>query len=168
MAITSIPTNTSLLQTTKYTFIIPDKPFLRYFCQTVNMPGVSTSPVEIPTPFSPTFRHGDTLRYDALAINAIIDEDFRVWEETYKWLVSLTTPTQFSEYAKHPTRRSELYFDGVLTLNNNSNVPNMRIKFFHCHPISLGSVNFTTMDSADVIPTADIVFQFDRLEVVRD
>ena len=55
------PDNTSILQSTKFTFIIPDMPFLKYFCQTVNLPSVSTNEVMVPTPFSNTYRHGDKL-----------------------------------------------------------------------------------------------------------
>ena len=86
---TNTPENTSILQSTKFTFLIPDKPFLKYFCQTVSIPSVSTSEIQVPTPFSATYRHGEKLNYDALVITALMDEDLRVWEETYNWLVSL-------------------------------------------------------------------------------
>ena len=65
------PQNTSILQSTKFTFIIPDLPFLKYFCQTVNLPSVSTTEVMVPTPFSATYRAGDKLVYDAFTITAI-------------------------------------------------------------------------------------------------
>ena len=85
-----IPENTSILQPTKFTFVIPDLPFARYFCQTVSLPGISTSEVAVPSPFANTYRHGDKLVYDAFSINAIVDEELLVWEETYKWLLSMT------------------------------------------------------------------------------
>ena len=49
--LTKIPENSSLLQATKYTFVIPELPFARYFCQKVDVPGVSTNAVNVPTPF---------------------------------------------------------------------------------------------------------------------
>ena len=52
--IARIPDNLSFLQTTKYTFIIPELPFARYFCQSVNLPGASTTEVAINTPFATT------------------------------------------------------------------------------------------------------------------
>lgn len=166
--ISKIPENTSILQTTKFSFVIPDLPFARYFCQTINLPGVSTNSVEVSTPFSSTFRHGDKLTYEPFSINAIIDEDLRVWDETYKWLVSMTKPTSFTEYRnRFGTSPSQIYYDGFLTINTNANNPNIRIKFKNVHPTSVGSVQFNTAENAETIPTADIVFQYDYFEFER-
>jgi hypothetical protein len=166
---TNTPENTSILQLTKFTFIIPDKPFLKYFCQTVQIPSVSTSEIEIPTPFSATYRHGEKLKFDPLTITALMDEDLRVWEETYSWLKSLTRPTSFEEYPRK-TRKdisTPLYFDGYLTVNTNANNPNIRVKFLNCHPTSIGIVNFDTKVDADSIPTADFTFRYDYFEIER-
>ena len=165
--VSKTPENTSILQSTKFTFLIPELPFARYFCQTVSLPGVSTSEVIVSSPFSNTYRHGDKLNYDVFSINAIVDEDLRVWEETYKWLVALTKPTKFGEYGKTSFGDGRLYFDGILTINTNANNPNLRIKFKNCHPTSLGAINFNTSENAETIPTADINFRYDQFEIVR-
>ena len=89
------PENSSFLQPNKFTFSFPTLPFLKYFCQTVNIPGVSTSPVTVDNPFSNTYRHGDKLMYDQMNLSVIVDEDIRVWEETYNWLLALTFPSEF-------------------------------------------------------------------------
>ncbi len=163
------PDNTSLLQLAKFTFMIPDKPYLKYFCQNVSLPSISTNPVEVPTPFSNTYRHGDKLVFDTFTISALVDEDLRVWEETYKWLVSLTRPQKWEEYAKKTVRdvQTPLYFDGYLTINTNANNPNLKVKFHNCHPISLGGVNFDTKVDADNIPTCDVTFRYDLYELER-
>lgn len=166
------PDNTSILQSTKFTFLIPDKPFLKYFCQSVNLPGVGTTEVPIQTPFSTTFRHGDKLVYEPLTITAMIDEDLRIWEETYKWLQGLTRPHSAEEYLRKPNQKpslggAPLYYDGFLTLNTNANNPNIRIKFRNCHPTTLGLINFDTKVNADTIPTCDITFRYDTFEIER-
>ena len=94
------PQNSSILQLTRFTFIIPDKPFLKYFCQTVSLPSVTTGEVTVPTPFSNTYRHGDKLTYEPLTITAMVDEDMKVWQETYNWLSSLTRPQSFEKYPR--------------------------------------------------------------------
>lgn len=163
---TNIPQNTSLLQVNKFTFLIPDKPYLKYFCQTVSIPSVSTSEIEVPTPFSRTYRHGEKLNYDVLTITALVDEDLRIWQETYNWLKSLTRPSSFEEYPrKSKTDRTPLYFDGYLTINTNANKPNIRIKFFNCHPTSISMINFDTKLDAETIPTCDITFRYDLFEI---
>lgn len=162
------PQNSSILQLTRFTFIIPDKPYLKYFCQTVSIPTVSTTEVTVPTPFSNTYRHGDKLQYEALSITAIVDEDMRIWEETYSWLSSLTRPESFEQYPRKSLQdKTPLYFDGYLTVNTNANNPNIRFKFHNCHPVSLGGIDFDTKTDADNIPTCTIQFRYDLFEVER-
>ncbi len=162
------PQNSSILQLTRFTFIIPDKPFLKYYCQTVSIPSVSTSAVTVATPFSNTYRHGDKLEFEALSITAIVDEDMRIWEETYNWLKGLTRPSSSEEYLRKGLQdTTPLYFDGYLTVNTNANNPNIRFKFHNCHPVSLGGVDFDTKTDADNIPTCTIQFRYDLFEVER-
>jgi hypothetical protein len=166
---TTLPYNQSLLQTTKYTFFIADHPYLRYFCQTVSLPSISTTAVPIPTPFSTTWRHGDKLVFEPFTVTALVDEDLRVWEETYKWMVGLTRPSDYCQYRHHPKEAKEppLYYDGALTINTNANRPNLRLKFYDCHPVELGAINFDTKSSPDNTPTFDITFRYDIYEIER-
>jgi hypothetical protein len=166
-ALIAIPENTSFLQPTKFTFTFPNLPFARYFGQTVMLPGVSTSPVDVETPFATTWRHGDKLQYEQLSITAIIDEDLRVWEETFNWLIALTKPTEFPEYIKYNKRDNPAYYDAVLTINTNANNPNLRFVFHDCHPISLGAIQFNVSDSAENTLTTDITFRYDYFQISR-
>ena len=166
-SLTKIPENSSLLQTTKYSFVIPELPFAKYFIQKVRLPGVSTTAVEVPTPFSKTKRHGDTLVWNEFTMTVLIDEDLRVWEETFDWLKSLTKPTRFEEYHHRKVSLKELYYDGILTINTNSNIPNLRFKFHDCHPVALGDIDFDTTTSAEETITVDITFAYDYYEIER-
>lgn len=163
----TIPQNSNFLQSTKYSFLIPNLPFARYFCQSINLPGVTSNEVEIPTPFSNTFRHPTKMSFESFSISFLIDEDLRVWEETYKWIVSLTRPESYSQYVKSNDRQASPYQDGILTINTNANLPNLRIKFKNVFPVSLGGIQFGTMNSADTTPTADLTFRYDLFEFER-
>lgn len=165
--LTTIPQNTSFLQSTKYTFVIPNLPFARYFCQSINLPGVSSNEIEVPTPFSNTYRHPTKMTFEPFTISFLIDEDIKVWEETYKWIVSLTRPESNSQYVKYRDRDNSPYQDGVLTVNTNANIPNIRIKFRNVFPVSLSGIQFGTMNSADTTPTADLTFRYDIFEFER-
>jgi hypothetical protein len=167
-AMTTIPENTNFLQRTKFTFIIPNLPFAKYFCQTVTMPGVATNEVMVPTPFVDTYRHGDKLQYEPLMISFLIDEDFRVWEETYNWIKSLTVPHNFNEYRRFKNQKVEAYYDGILTFNNNANRPNFRVKFIGCHPTSLSAVDMSVMENADSTPTALLSFRYQYFDIERN
>ena len=160
----TIPDNTNFLQTTRFTFIIPQLPFLKYFCQTVLMPGAATAEVNVPTPFADTYRHGDKLVYDPLTVTALSDEDLRVFEETHDWLAYLTNPIKFNQFKY---KFSERYYDGILTSNTNANLPNVRIKFRNCHPVTLGSIQFDSTTTADITPVFDLTFRYDLFEIER-
>jgi len=166
-ALTQIPENTSFVQPTKFTFSFPQLPFLRYFAQTSTIPGVSTSDILVPTPFVNTYRHGEKLVFETFTINALVDEDLRVWQESYDWLKALTKPTRFEEYNRFKTTEGKLYHDALLTVNTNANLPNVRFKFKDCHPISIGSLAFNTVDNADTTMTLDITFRYDYYEIDR-
>lgn len=165
--LTKIPTNTSFVQPTKFTFAFPTLPFLKYFCQTAQLPAVSTSSVPIPTPFVTTHRHGDTLVYDSFDITAIVDEDLRVWEETYNWLVALTKPEKFSQYVKYYNENNTPYHDAILTINTNANINNIRILFKDCHPVSLSNIQFDTKSNADNAIIMDVTFRYDYYLIER-
>ena len=165
---TDVPENTSLLQPTKFTFEFPDMPQIKYYCQSVAIPGMSTTEIAVPTMFNTTYRHGEQINFDPLTITAIIDEDFRVVEETMKWLYSLTRPTDFNQYPrKFLGDKTPLYKDGILTINTNANLPNFRIKFHDCHPTMIGGVPFDTKISADTIMTVDITYRYDYWTIER-
>lgn len=165
--LTTIPQNTSFLQSTKYTFVIPNLPFARYFCQSINLPGVTSSEVEVATPFSNTYRHPTKMSFEPFTISFLIDEDIRTWEETYKWIVSLTRPESYNQYVKNLSKDATAYQDGLLTINTNSNLPNLRINFRNVFPISLTGIQFGTMNSADNTLTADVTFRYDLFEIQR-
>lgn len=156
------PTNTSFLQPHKFTFEIPTLPFLRYFCQAVTFPGVSTTAPEVPSPFANMYRHGDKLVFEPLIVQTLIDEDLRVWIETFDWLVALTKPAEFEQYKRFHDPERRLYHDGVLTFNTNANNPNIRARFTHCHPVSISNIQMNTSHNADNVFTADIMFRYDQ------
>lgn len=162
--LTTIPENTNFLQSTKFSFVLPGLPFATYFCQTVLFPSISTSEAPQPTPFSDVYRYGDKLQFDPLTITFLVDEDFRTWEQSFQWLSYLTNPVKFKQF-EHMFRSR--YYDGILTFNTNSNVPNLRCKFLHCHPISLGSIQLATSDSAQITPICDLTLRYDRFEFER-
>lgn len=165
--LTQIPENTSFLQSRKHTFVIPTLPFLKYFVQSTTLPGIGTSAVQVSSPFADMYRHGDKLVFDPFTLTVIVDEDIRVWEETWNWLVSLTKPKQFTEYVKFNNANGKPYHDALLTLNNNANIPNVRIKFTYCHPVSMSALQLSAIDNADTIVTCDITFRYDQMEIQR-
>lgn len=165
--ITRNPENTNFLQTTKYTFVIPNLPFAKYFCQNINLPGITSNEIEVATPFASTYRHPTKMSFEPFTISFLVDEDLRTWEETYNWIVSLTRPESYNQYIKSRDKTASPYQDGFLTINTNANLPNIRIKFQNVFPVSLSGIQFGTMTSADTTPTADVTFRYDIFKIER-
>ena len=162
-----IPENTSLFQSRKYTFVFPTMPFLNYMIQSVALPRIGTSAPVQSSPFADLHRHGDKLQYDPITITCLLDEDLRVWEETHNWLVALTKPQMFPQYFRNSNGKQTGYHDAILTINNNANIPNIRIKFTNCHPLDVSSIALDTTVNADVAQTVDFQFRYDWFEIQR-
>lgn len=169
--LTGTPDNVSTLQGNKFILSFPKLPFLNFFCQDAGIPGLSTSPVPVPTPFSDTFRHGDKMVFEPLTVNIIVDEDLRVWEEMFLWLTGLTHPENFEEYIRSKNYaykgKEALYQDAVLTTNTNANNPNIRFHFTACHPISIGTLNLSSKAEPTEPLILPVTFRYDRVGINR-
>lgn len=157
--------NTNYLETAKFVFVTHSMPHLNLFCQTIEMPGVSTTPAIQPNPLVDIPRSGDKLVFAPLTISFIVDEDLRVWEEVYNWLKGITFPEKFSEYRLQ--KQKGIYTDANLIFLKNSNTDNFSVRFHNCTPMSLSGIRMTTTEDAKTILTADlqlayILFKFDR------
>jgi hypothetical protein len=177
-ALTRTPTNTNLLQTTKYRVIFDRLPGATYFCQSVNVPGVSLTEIPRPTPFIDLYHPGEKMIYDTFNMTFLIDEDMRAWTELHDWVRGMTFPTDFQEYvnlerqAKAPyirgrERNKPQYSSAILTLYTNKNNPSFRVKFVDLFPTSVSSVLFSAQDSAENIAMADATFRFAYYEYER-
>jgi hypothetical protein len=179
-ALTRNPINTNLKQSTKFKLNFDRLPGLTYFCQSVNLPGVSASEVPRSTPFVDVYVPGEKLVYDTFNVTFTVDEDMRAWTEVHDWLRGFTFPTKFEEYvnlirqgnqsytrSNFGVKDAAQYSSAILTLYTNKNNPNLRIKFVGMFPISLSTVIFNTQDTAENIITADATFRFSYYDYER-
>jgi hypothetical protein len=177
-ALTRTPTNTDLLQSTKFRVTFDRLPGATYYCQGANVPGVSLTEIPRFTPFIDLYVPGEKMVYDTFNITFLVDEDMRNWTEIHDWIRGMTFPTNFKEYvdlqrtAKAPYIRamdkmSPQYSSAILTLYTNKNNPNFRIKFVDLFPTSVGTLLFNAQDSAENIVLADATFRFSYYEYER-
>lgn len=157
--------NDNFLQATKFSVVIEGLPYLSYFCQTLIIPGVSTSEVDVPTPYSDYFVTGDKLQYDYLTFTFLVDEDLRVWEESFNWLQGITYPLDSNQYAKQ--KQKGTYHDATVIIHTNSNLDNLVFKFANCHPVSLGPLSLDFSSNADNVIVADLTLRYDYFTIER-
>lgn len=160
-AITRSPENTNPLQPTKFLLTFSRISTAQYFCQSVNLPGVSLGEINIPTPFLDMYSPGTKLSYDPLEMEFIVDEDLQSWKNIYDWFLSMADPDGFERREGSRELQSNKHFsDATLTILSALNNPIIRIQYVNVFPLSIGDIQFDTTKSADTIVTARATFRY--------
>jgi hypothetical protein len=155
------PQNTNLLQPTKFLLTFARIKDTQYFCQEVNLPGVTLGEVIRDTPFLDMFSPGTKLTYDPLEIEFTVDEELLAWKNLYDWFLSIADPDGFEKrtYVRE-LQRTEHFSDAYLTVLSALNNPILRIEFTNLFPLTLSNIQFDTKLSADSIVTAKATFRY--------
>lgn len=162
------PTNTSLLQPTKFQFTFARMPNLTYFCQNISLPGASLSEITRNTPFVDIYSPGEKLIYETLDLTFLVDEDLRTWLEIYDWMVGLTFPENFDQYRRMIKEKADFggkTSDATLTVLSNKNQPNIRANFKGCFPTSVGQLNFDVTSDANQVMTSSVTIRYDYFTI---
>lgn len=177
-AITRNPVNKDILQSTKFRLNFARLPGVTYFCQTANLPGIPLTEVVRATPFVDLYVPGEKLIYDTFNVTFLINEDLSSWEKLHDWLRAMTFPHDFNEYRNLPRLSEDAgfraqnkgqpqYTDASLTIYTNKNNPQIRISYKDLFPTSLGGIQFSALDSAENIITADAVFRYSYYNIEK-
>jgi len=145
-----IPSNISPLSPNGFMFTINKLPEINFFCQQVNLPGITLGAPEFGNPFNVAPIPGETLTYDTLDVQFLVDENMQNYRSIYNWIVALGFPENYSQYltfvnAADLQRTSELaknYSDASLVVLGSNNNPIQTIQFHDAFPISLTSLTF--------------------------
>ena len=173
--LTRTPQNTNTIQPTKYLLVFDRIPNAQYFCQTVNIPGVSTGSAVYNTPVYDINVASNKMAYNLFTIKFLIDEQVQSWQDLYNWFLSYASPQGFDQRnaltriqnAKKNQGYLTSYSDATLNVLSGLNNPLVRVHFTNMFPVSLGDINFDTTESADTILTADATFMFEYMEFVQ-
>jgi hypothetical protein len=160
-AITRSPENTNLLQPTKFLLTFSRIATTQYFCQTVNLPGVSLGEVVRVTPFLDMYSPGTKLTYEPLEMEFMVDEELLSWKNLYDWFTSMADPDGFEKRDGSRELQTIKYFsDATLTVLSALNNPILRIQYTNVFPLSISDIQFDTTKSADTIIIAKATFRY--------
>ena len=168
------PSSTGFLQPTKFELVFARLPSTTYFCQTVNIPGVTLGEVVTPTPFADLYSPGEKLVYETLSIDFLIDEEMKGWREIHDWMRGAGKPTTFDEY-KNLSSISKAgivatkpqFSDATLMVHSALNNTKLRFDFVDCFPTSLSSINFDTKENADSIITSTVTIRYTYFNISK-
>lgn len=160
-ALNRSPENTNLLQPTKFLLTFDRIRTTQYFCQTVNLPGVSLGEVSRATPFLDMFSPGTKLSYDPLVVEFILDEELQGWKNLYDWMLTMADPNGFEKRDGSKELQTNKHFsDATLSILSGLNNPLLRIQYTNLFPLSISDIRFDTTQSADTIMTATATFRY--------
>jgi hypothetical protein len=165
-AITRAPQNTNYLQPTKFLLVFNRSPATQYFCQSVNLPGVSVDPITRSTPTLETSYPSNKINYEDLQITFTIDEAMESWKQMYEWFRTMAYHDQKIKKDLMEQYGGKLVSDGILTVLSSLNNPLFRIQFADMYPVSLSDVQFDTKTSADDILTASVTFKYTHFDIL--
>ena len=160
-AINRAPENTNLLQPTKFLLTFERIRTTQYFCQSVNLPGVSLGEVNRATPFLDMYSPGTKLSYEPLDVEFLVDEELQSWKNIYDWFLSIADPDGFEKRDGSKELQTLKHFsDATLTVLSGLNNPVLRVQFTNLFPLSINSLKFDTTQSAETIITATATFRY--------
>lgn len=144
-----IPANINPLSPNGFLFNITKLPNLSFFCQSVNLPGITLGAPEFGNPFNVAPIPGETLTYDQLQVQFLVDEQMANYQSIYNWIVALGFPESYDQYvtfvAGDTNNYSELaknYSDATLQILTANNQTAKAIQFLDLFPVSIDSLQF--------------------------
>jgi hypothetical protein len=157
--------NFNYLQPTGFKLVIDRRnyPNLEFFCQNVTHPGMIMSSVEVPfrkvagVPFP-----GDTLTFNELSTNIILDENMQGYDEMFAWMRRLLDTNMGSV----TTQAVSSYADITLSILSSHNNTTKQVRYIDCIPTSLGDINFTSTSGGTEFITFNASFRFNYFELV--
>lgn len=168
-ALDRTPINTNFLLPDGFIIVIKRCPTVKFFTQQINVPGISASVPEHPTPLIHIPQTPDHMQFDDLSFTFKVDEDLRNYMEIFNWINGLTYPEDHSEY-KELADKEQFTGDGLksdisLLITTNIKNPNIEINYLDCFPIALsGFTMSTTEDSVQEITTS-ATFKFTKYDI---
>jgi hypothetical protein len=148
-----------------FDFTIGRLPNVEFFVQSVNIPGLTIPITEQYTPFTPVHRPGNKMQFDELSVTVRMDENLLCYKEIYNWMVGMTSPRQFSEYANLIVGDG-VFSDASLVLLNSKGNAIKEFKFIDLFPVSIGSMQLSTVENTTQFVTCTINFKYTTFVIV--
>ena len=146
-----VPENLNYLSNISFRLTMQDAPNLTWFCQSVNVPGVSIDAIDVQTPYLNIPHAGAKVTFEELSVRFIVDEHLKNWMEIYDRIIALGLAEGGENYrllqAKSDlTQRGGTVSTLVLTILTSAMNPQMEFHFYEAFPISISALDF---DSAN-------------------
>jgi hypothetical protein len=168
--------NTDLLQSPKWILSFPRIQLTQFFCQSVNIPGVSVQNTIQNTPFSDLNIPGDKINFDSFSMEFLVDEELQSWIQVHDWLRGISFPKEFEEYKRlgylnkqvaQKLTKTPQYSDCTVTILSAANNPIIKFKYYDVFPTTISSFVMSSSEGPDSIITADASFRYSYFDIEK-
>lgn len=158
------PKTIDLAQVNKFKLTLQNYPYLEYFVQQINLPGVTIPEFTQPSFYTAIRRPATTINYEDLSVTFLVTEDLQNWLQIYDWMTRIVPTRSFNEILQPEPL---IYTDITLNVLSNKSNRVMDVYYKQCWPKSLTGITFdtTTPDAAHI--TATVVFGYSGYTVVH-
>jgi hypothetical protein len=152
------PRTNNYLATNFFKLEIDKFPTVTYFCQSVNLPSLTASVVEVPVagfglPIkSPVGRYS----YENMSVSFLVDENMENWLEVHDWMTEMRAfDTDCAE-----KQYRQLFSDATLHIMDGSYTPIKTVTLEGIFPVGISGIQFSSVvvDTEPVIATATFAF----------
>jgi hypothetical protein len=163
-----IPANINPLSPNGFMFGINKLPTLKFFCQQVNLPGITLGAPEFGNPFNIAPIPGETLTYDQLTVQFLVSEDMSNYQAIYNWIVALGFPQDYSQYTTFISGADQIttselaanYSDATLQILGPNNLPVKTVTFYDMFPVGLDSLMFQSTNQDVNYLIGNVTFRY--------
>ena len=165
-----VPDNLNYLSNISFRLTMQDAPNLTWFCQSVNVPGVSIDAIDVQTPYLNIPHAGAKVTFEELSVRFIVDEHLKNWMEIYDRIIALGLAEGGEKYrllkAKSDlTQRGGTVSTLVLTVLTSAMNPQMEFHFYEAFPITLSALDFDSANTDLEYFTATAGFRYTNYEI---
>ena len=169
-AANKIPDNLNYLSNISFRLTMQDAPNLTWFCQSVNVPGVSIDAIDVQTPYLNIPQAGAKVTFEELSVRFIVDEHLKNWMEIYDRIIALGLAEGGENYRllkaqSDLTQRGGTVSTLVLTVLTSAMNPQMEFHFYEAFPISISALDFDSANTDVEYFTATAGFRYTNYEI---
>ena len=169
-AANKVPDNLNYLSNISFRLTMEDSPNITWFCQGVNIPGVTIDAIETPTPHATVPWAGNKVTFEELSIRFIVDEHLKNWIEIYDRIIATGLAEGHEKYRLlknsntiHP--RGGIVSTIVLTILTSAMNPQMEFHFYDAFPTTLSALDFDSAVGDLEYFTATASFRYVNYEI---
>src|SRR5574343_31125 len=150
--------NYNLALKSNYRLELSNNKELVYFIQNTNIPSIDCAKVYSPHLNHAVYTQGETVEYEDLVIDFLINEDFVNYIFLHNWIITYRD--------NQPITEPDKMIDATLYIINNNKLSNIKFIFYGIFPTNLGSIdlNQANSDTENILCNATFAYQYFTIE----